>query len=41
MMHDSMPCDPIIGQGHVALKVKKFSHFQNLFHPPFSIGAGK
>jgi len=28
-------------QGRMVLKVKKFFHFQNLFHPPFLEGAGK
>jgi len=27
-MHDGMPCGPIQGQGHVALKIRNFSIFK-------------
>jgi len=40
-MHDGMQYDPIQGQGHEPLKVKKFGHFQRLPPPPFIMGAGK
>jgi len=39
-MHDGMPCGPIQGQGHVALKVRNSSIFSK--SPlPFSVEAGK
>jgi len=41
MMHDGMPCGPIQGEGHVALKVRNSSIFENLSPLPFSVGADK
>ena len=40
-MHDSMPYDPIQGEGHRASKVPKIALLKNLSPPPFTMGAGK
>ena len=42
MMHDSMPYDPIQGQGHGASEVPKIALFEvYVCHPPLTEGAGK
>jgi len=38
VIHDSMQYDPIQGQGQ-ALQSRKFSNFQKLSPPPFTMGA--
>ena len=40
-MHDSMPYDPIQGEGHGESEVPKIALFKSLSPPSFTQGAGK